>query len=131
MGRFISISLVAIIISNTVVFAQKHEPVPMRMLLQETVLFAIPFSSEEMVRTDVDQLSAVTINIYNNVNSNYLTLEVLGASKVMTFQLLNAEGQEMYAGEILGTQLVETQSWPAGTYYLLCGTKRETIDLIK
>ncbi len=133
MARFISISFVLIVISNTFIFAQKYVPVPMRMLVQETVLVAAPFiSSKELPKAvDADQLATVTINVYNNANSNYLMLEVLGASKAMEFQLTNAHGEEMYSGAILGTQLVETESWPAGTYYFFCGEKREKIDLTK
>jgi hypothetical protein len=65
--------------------------------------------------------------VYNNPSSNYLVLEVLGASQAMKFQLINAQGEEMYSGTIRGTQLIETESWPVGTYYFLCGTKRETV----
>lgn len=130
MGRFISISLVLVaVISNTFIFAQKYVPIPMRMLVQETALVSAPFMFNELPKAD--EASTITINVYNNANSNYLMLEVLGASKLMSFQLTNAQGEEMYSGAISGTQLVETESWPAGTYYFLCGNKRETIDLTK
>lgn len=132
MARFISISLV-LIISNTFIFAQKYGPVPMRMLVQETGLVT-PFVYEDdglLRAAEVDRSAAVTMHIYNNPNSNYLTLEVLGASKTMPFQLVNTQGEEVYSGSILGTQLIETESWPAGTYYFLCGTKRETIYITK
>lgn len=131
MARFISLSLIAII-SNTFIFAQKHVPIPMRMLVQETVLAANPFANDELPKTaDADKATAVSMYVYNNPSSNYLVLEVLGASQVMKFQLINTQGEEMYSGTIRGTQLIETETWPAGTYYFLCGKKRETIYVTK
>ncbi|AEA45038.1 T9SS type A sorting domain-containing protein [Fluviicola taffensis] len=131
MGRFFSISLFAALISNAFVFAQKQTPNPIRLLVQETRVIA-PFISNELPTTSESGSSApVTMHVYNNMSSNYLTLEVLGASKVMEFQLINEDGQEMYSGTIRGTQLVEIESWPTGTYYFLCGSKREKIDLTK
>lgn len=132
MGRFISISLV-LVISNTFVFAQKYGSVSMRMLVQETALVT-PFIYEDdgfLKAVIADQTTPITTHIYSYANSNYLTLEVSGASKAMEFQLINDQGKEMYSGAILGTQLIETESWPAGTYHFLCGTKRETIYLSK
>lgn len=127
MARFISIVLIAII-SNTFVFAQKHAPIPMRLLVQETVLAANPFISDEFTKTAVpDKITSVSMYVYNNPSSNYLVVEVLGASQTMKFQLINTQGEEMYSGTIRGTQLIETESWPVGTYYFLCGTKRETV----
>lgn len=133
MARFISISLsLAAIISNMFIFAQKHAPIPMRMLVQETVLAAAPFSYNELPEAAAaDRAVAVTMHVYNNSGSNYLLLEVVGASKAMAFRLVNAQGEEIYSGTIRGTQLIETETWPAGTYYFLCGTKRETIDVTK
>jgi hypothetical protein len=132
MGRFISISLVAVLISNTVVLAQKYMPLPVRMFDQETALVATPFIQNDLPKTTkAEQAANVTIHIYNYTNSNYLTLEVLGASEAMTFQLINSQGQEMYSGTIRGTQLIEKESWPDGTYYLLCGSKRETLYVSK
>ncbi|WP_430403063.1 hypothetical protein [Fluviicola sp.] len=132
MARFISISLV-LIISNTFIFAQKYGLIPMRMLVQETGLVTpFVYEDEGLLRTaEADRASAVTMHLYNNANSNYLMVEILGASKVMPFQLVNTQGEEVYSGSILGTQLIETESWPAGTYYFLCGTKRETIYITK
>lgn len=132
MGRFFSISLV-LVISNTFLFAQKYGPVPMRMLVQETALVT-PFIYEDeglLKAADANQSTPIAMHIYSYANSNYLTLEVLGASKALEFQLINAQGKEMYSGAILGTQLIETESWPTGTYYFLCGTKRETIYISK
>lgn len=132
MARFISIGLV-LIISNTFIFAQKYGLVPMRMLVQETGLVT-PFVYEDeglFSAAETDRSTAVTMHIYNNANSNYLMVEVLGASKVMPFQLVNTQGEEIYSGSILGTQLIETESWPAGTYYFLCGAKRETLYITK
>ena len=132
MARFISISLV-LIISNTFIFAQKYGLIPMRMLVQETGLVTpFVYEDEGLLRAvEADKAAAITMHIYNNPNSNYLMVEVLGASKVMPFQLIDSQGKEMYSGSILGTQLIETETWPAGTYYFICGTKRETIYVTK
>lgn len=132
MARLISIGLV-LIISNTFIFAQKYGLVPMRMLVEETGLVTpFVYEDEGLLRmTETDRATAVTMHIYNNANSNYLMVEVLGASKVIPFQLVNTQGEEIYSGSILGTQLIETESWPAGTYYFLCGAKRETIYITK
>jgi hypothetical protein len=130
MARFISISLVVAVICNTLIFAQKHGPIPIRMLEKEIAMNATPWMSSELVKTTgEDHTTAVAMHVYHNTSSHYLVLEVLGASKVMAFQLINEEGKEIYSGAIRGTQLVETESWPAGTYYFLCGTKREQIDI--
>ena len=120
MARFIfSFSLAIVVISNTFVFSQKYEPIPMCMLVDETVLL----ESEAAV-------SPMAVNIYSNFNSNYLTLEVL-SPKALPFKLVNSRGDEVYAGSISGTQLIETESWPVGTYYFLCGTKRETVYITR
>lgn len=127
MARFVSISLVVVVLSNMFVFAQKYEPVPMCLFVQETGL-AI---DQSVPGEAVDQSASVTMNIYSYVYSNYLTLEVLDAPQAMPFKLINTQGQEMYSGTIRGTQLVETESWPAGTYYFICGNKRETLYISK
>jgi hypothetical protein len=132
MARLISLSLV-LIISNTFIFAQKYGLIPMRMLVQETGLVTpFVYEDEGLLRTaEADRAATVTMHIYNNANSNYLMVEVLGASKAMPFQLIDTQGKEVYSGSILGTQMIETESWPAGTYYFICGTKRETIYVTK
>jgi hypothetical protein len=123
MARFVSISLVAVVLGNMFAFAQKYEPVPMCTFVQEEV----PVNEGTAVSSAV----SVTMHSYSYVNSNYLTLEVLGVPQPMPFQLINSQGKEMYSGSIRGTQLVETESWPAGTYYFICGNKRETIYISK
>ena len=129
MARFISFGLVVVVISNMVAFAQKYEPVPMCLFVQETALD--PFSSGELSASN-DQSAFLTMNIHNTYNSNYLTLEVIGeAVKAIPFELVNAQGEEMYSGTISGTQLIETESWPVGTYYFRCGSKRETIYIMR
>lgn len=131
MARFIFISFL-VAISNTVIFAQKFLPIPMRMFVEETALVTTPFIQSEPTKTVIaDQPSGITVYVYNNASSNYVMLEVLGASQLMPFQLINSQGEEMYSGSIRGTQLIETESWPVGTYYLLCGTKRETLYVSK
>lgn len=131
MARFIFISFL-VAISNTVIFAQKFLPIPMRMFVEETALVTTPFIQSEPPKTVIaDQPSGITVYVYNNASSNYVMLEVLGASQLMPFQLINSQGEEMYSGSIRGTQLIETESWPVGTYYLLCGTKRETLYVSK
>lgn len=129
MARFLSISLVAVVISNLFAFAQKYEPVPMCLFVQETDLdnASLPDGSLETS----GQAAPMTLNIHNTFNSNYLTLEVFGLSKAVPFQLINAQGAEMYAGTISGTQLIETESWPVGTYYFLCGNRRETVYIMR
>jgi hypothetical protein len=132
MARLISISLVAAVISNLFVFAQKNESVPMRMLVQESVLTSVPFVYDGLGETaEAEKTSSVTMHVDNTANSNYLMVEVQGAPQAMPFQLMNSQGKEVYSGSIRGTQLVDTESWPAGTYYFLCGTKRETIYITK
>ena len=102
MARFVSISLVAVVLGNMFAFAQKYEPVPMCTFVQEEV----PVNEG----TAVSSVASVTMHSYSYVNSNYLTLEVLGVPQPMPFQLINSQGKEMYSGSIRGTQLVETES---------------------
>ena len=124
MARFISsISLAVVVINSMFAFSQKYEPIPVCKLVDETALLENAPSVETTS-------SSVTVTIYSNFNSNYLTLEVV-TPKAVPFQLVNAQGMEMYSGTIRGTQLIETELWPAGTYYLLCGTKRETIYIMR
>lgn len=124
MARFISsISLAVVVINSLFAFSQKYEPIPVCKLVDETALLENAPSVETTS-------SSVTVTIYSNFNSNYLTLEVI-TPKAVPFQLVNAQGMEMYSGTIRGTQLIETELWPAGTYYLLCGTRRETIYILK
>ncbi len=125
MARFIfSISLAVVVINSMFAFSQKYEPIPVCKLVDETALL------ENAPDVNGTSASSMTINIHNNFNSNYLTLEVV-TPKAVPFQLVNAQGNEMYSGTIRGTQLIETALWPAGTYYLLCGLKRETIYISK
>lgn len=131
MARFISISLAVVVMSNLFAFAQKYEPVPMCLFVQENLPENQPYSSELSSGTE-DQSASLTMNIHSTFNSNYLTLEVIGgAPKAMPFDLVNAQGEEMYSGTISGTQLIETESWPVGTYYFRCGSKRETIYILR
>ncbi|WP_343634177.1 hypothetical protein [Fluviicola sp.] len=129
MARFLSISLVAVVISNLFAFAQKYEPVPMCLFVQESDLENQSFSDGSL--ETADKAAPMTLNIHNTFNSNYLTLEVFGLSKAVPFQLVNSQGVEMYTGTISGTQLIETESWPAGTYYFLCGNRRETVYIMR
>lgn len=129
MARFISFSLAVVVISNMFAWAQKYEPVPMCLFVQETTLD--PVYSDEFSGSD-DQSAFLTMNIHSTFNSNYLTLELIGGTaKAMPFELVNAQGEEMYSGTISGTQLIETESWPVGTYYFRCGSKRETIYIMR
>ena len=126
MARFIfSISLAVVVINSMFAFSQKYEPIPVCKLVDETALLENAPSSFSETPS-----SSVTVNIYSNFNSNYLTLEVV-TPKAVPFQLVNAQGYEMYSGTIRGTQLIETELWPQGTYYFLCGTKRETIYIMR
>jgi hypothetical protein len=130
MARFISIILAVVVISNMFAFAQKYEPVPMCLFVQEETALDQAYSGE--LSEANDQSASLTMNIHNTFNSNYLTLEVIGgAPKAMPFELVNAQGEEMYSGTISGTQLIETESWPVGTYYFRCGSKRETIYIMR
>lgn len=129
MARLISFSLAVVVISNMFAFAQKYEPVPMCLFVQETA-FDQAYSGNSSEAND--QSAFLTMNIHSTFNSNYLTLEVIGgAAKAMPFELVNAQGEEMYSGTISGTQLIETESWPVGTYYFRCGSKRETIYIMR
>lgn len=130
MARFVSISLAVVVISNMFAFAQKYEPVPMCLFVQENLPENQSYSAELSGITD--QSAFLTMNIHSTFNSNYLTLEVIGgAPKAMPFELVNAQGEEMYSGTISGTQLIETESWPVGTYYFRCGSKRETVYIMR
>lgn len=121
MERFIfSISLVVVLVNNMFGFSQKYEPIPMCMLVDESTLL------ENVERA----ASPMAVNIYSNFNSNYLTLEVQ-APKAVPFQLVNSRGEEVYSGTINGTQLIETESWPVGTYYFVSGTTRERIYITR
>jgi hypothetical protein len=129
MARFISFSLAVVVISNMFAFAQKYEPVPMCLFVQETTPDHA-YSGE--LSEASDKSASLTMNIHNTFNSNYLTLEIIGGTaKAMPFELVNAQGEEMYSGTISGTQLIETESWPVGTYYFRCGSKRETIYIMR
>ena len=129
MARFISLSLAVVVVSNMFTFAQKYEPVPMCLFVQETAYDQ--FHSGEVSGSN-DQSASLTMNIHNTYNSNYLTLEIIGGTaKALPFELVNAQGEEMYSGTISGTQLIETESWPVGTYYFRCGSKRETIYIMR
>jgi hypothetical protein len=121
MARFIfSISFLVVLVNSMFVFSQKYEPIQMCMLVDETTLFE---NAEPAV-------SPMAVNIYSNFNSNYLTLEVI-APKAVPFQLVDTSGEEVYSGTISGTQLIETESWPVGTYYFVSGTKREKIYITR
>ncbi|MGV3612405.1 MAG: hypothetical protein ACO1N0_15710 [Fluviicola sp.] len=121
MARFIvSISLLVVLSNSLFVFSQKYEPIQMCMLVDETTLL----ENTEAVT------SPMTVNIYSNFNSNYLTLEV-HTPKAIPFQLVSSSGEEVYSGTISGTQLIETESWPVGTYYFVSGTKRERIYITR
>jgi hypothetical protein len=106
------------------VFAQKYEPVPMCLFVQETALDNSAYSVDPLETSGTGKSASITLNIHNTFNSNYLTLEVFGLSKAIPFQVINTQGEEMYSGTISGTQLIETESWPVGTYYFLCGNRR-------
>jgi len=126
MARFIfSISFAVAVINSMFAFSQKYEPIPVCKLVDETALLEnAPSAFSET------SASSVTVTIYSNFNSNYLTIEVV-TPKAVPFQLVNMQGGEMYSGSIRGTQLIETESWPVGTYYFLCGSRRETVYITR
>ncbi len=126
MARFIfTISLAVVLINNMFAFSQKqkYEPIQMCMLVDETNLL-------ENAGAVTSVTSTMAVNIYSNFNSNYLTLEVI-TPKPVQFQLVDNRGEEVYSGTISGTQLIETESWPVGTYYFVSGTKREKIYITR
>jgi hypothetical protein len=132
MARFISLSLVVVCFVNSLLFAQKHVPIPVRLLLQETTLIATPWNSPNSdITFDVPEYTRVSMHVYANPSSNYLVVEVLGSTQVMEFRIVTAQGEEMYSGTIRGTQMIETETWPAGTYYFVCGSRMEPIHLSK
>ncbi len=72
-----------------------------------------------------------SVDVICTPNTDYLSLEVSGSKELTSFQFLDPTGKEMYSGAVRGIQIIDTSTWPTGTYYLNCGNKRETIYIMK
>lgn len=65
--------------------------------------------------------------VRSSPNSDYITLELTGDGKSISFEIFGMDGKEVYQGKISGTQLIEVSTWPSGTYFVICGSHREKL----
>ena len=120
MKRISYISIIFLFVGQSL-FAQNQTEESANLLAQE--------QSNEFESTETHQ--KFSIDVICTPNTDYLSLEVSGTKELTSFQFLDQTGKEMYSGAVRGIQIIDTSTWPTGTYYLNCGNKRETIYIMK
>ncbi|MNJ84697.1 hypothetical protein D3C87_21560 [compost metagenome] len=75
--------------------------------------------------------NSTSLVIRSSPNSDYILLELTGDKKVKPFQIFGMDGKEVYQGRISGVQLIEVSTWNSGTYFVICGSQREKLLLMK
>lgn len=78
-----------------------------------------------------EDLNPTSIIVRSSPNTDYITLELSQNRESIAFEIYGMDGKEVYVGKISGTQIIETSTWPSGTYFVICGLQREKFIVSK